>query len=234
MASVDSFPPPSPLNKESLMAATAADNDHFDCRLPQLNAFWAHVAAFGALWGSLEITVGSFLHSLRFPFSGVIMASLGVTLLIAARQIMPRRGVSLATGIIAALCKSISPGGIILGPMVGITLEATLVEIALLALPQARASAILAGSLCALLAAFQKLIAQTIYYGSGIFTLYLSALRRARNWLGLYPTAGWWALAIALGIILALGISAGLIGHSIGRQVLRRLSHTHPSLTHGR
>jgi hypothetical protein len=186
--------------------------------------FWAHVAAFGALWGSIEITLGSFLNTLRIPFGGTLLASLGAMLLVAARQIMPRRGASIATGVVAALCKSISPGGIILGPMVAITVEALLVEVALLVAPRARASAAAAGVLAATWSTFQKVISQVVFFGAGVITLYLTALRRARDWLGLPLTAGWWALFALLAIVAALGAAAGLAGRRIGAESVERLS----------
>ena len=184
---------------------------------------WSHVAAFGALWGSLEITLGAFLHVLRIPFVGVMMASLGALLLVAARQINPGRGTSLATGLVAALCKSISPGGIILGPMIGIATEGALVELALLAAPRSRLGAVLAGTLCAFWAAFQKLLMQLVFYGSDIIELYLEALARARDWLALPVDAGWWALAVLAALLLFMGGAAGLVGRSVGAEAARRL-----------
>jgi len=180
--------------------------------------FWSHVAAFGALWGSLEITLGSFLHALRIPGIGVLLACLGAMLLIAARQIVSARGATLATGIVAALCKSISPGGIILGPMAAITVEALLVELALLVAPRARTSALCAGALCALWAASQKVISQVVYFGGNILALYLAALRQARDGLGLPTSTGWWVLLALLVTLFVVGGSAGLLGRRIGME----------------
>jgi hypothetical protein len=187
--------------------------------------FWAHVTAFGALWGSIEITLGSFLHSLRFPFAGTLLSSLGAMLLVAARQILPRRGASVCTAVIAALCKSISPGGVILGPMIGITTEGILVELALVFAPRARLSAVAAGSLCALWSTFQKVISQVVFYGAGVISLYLAVLRRGRDWLKLPVSAGWWALVGILAVVVLIGGGAGLLGRRIGlrgRQQLDR------------
>jgi hypothetical protein len=186
--------------------------------------FWSHVAAFGALWGSIEITLGSFLHALRFPFAGVLLASLGAALLVAARQVQPDRGLSLATGVVAALCKSISPGGVILGPMIGIATEGLLVELALLVAPQHLLCAAMAGGVCALWATFQKVISQIIFYGAGVIALYLAALRHARAWLGLPPSAGWWALGALLAAVLLVGCGAALVGRQIGRAARNRLA----------
>jgi hypothetical protein len=190
---------------------------------PAGSAPWSHVAAFGALWGSLEITLGAFLHVMRLPLVGVIMASMGAMLLVAARQVYPRRGTTLATGVVAALCKSISPGGIILGPMMGIATEGALVELALLAAPRSRACAVMAGVLCALWAAFQKLFMQVIFYGSDIIELYLAALSRAREWLALPLEAGWWALALLLLLLVFVGAAAGLLGRSVGAEAAHGL-----------
>jgi hypothetical protein len=196
------------------MAAPPSDADRF----------WARAAAFGALWGSVEVTLGSFLNSLRFPFAaGVLLASIGALLLVAARQISPQPGSSLAIGAVAALCKSISPGGIILGPMIGIVTEALLVEIALLAAPRARTTAALGGALAALWAISQTLLHKVVLYGADILVLYLALARRAGAWLGLPDGAGWWALGGLVFLVAAAGATGGLLGRSIGRAAATQL-----------
>lgn len=189
----------------------------------QRNTFTAHVTAFGALWGFLEITVGSFLHTLRFPFAGILLASASAALLVGQRQLLPRRGVSLATGVVASLCKSLSPGGIILGPMIGILTEALLVEVALLPSSRAAACVALAGVLCALWAASQKLVTQYVLYGAKVIDLYLAALGKAGRWLGVSPAAGWWSLAALLVVVALMGGAGGLLGRKIGQDSVRRL-----------
>jgi nucleoside-triphosphatase THEP1 len=186
-----------------------------------IDPFWPHVAAFGALWGVLEITLGSFLHTLRIPFAGVALASAGAGMLVAQRQVLPRRGAALATGAVAALCKSLSPGGAILGPMTGILVEAALVEVALLAFPRAAASAALGGALAATWAAFQKVFVQVLFYGATVIDLYLAILKKAGEWLGIPPEAGWGALGALLGAIVLLGAGLGLAGWSVGREACR-------------
>ncbi|MBW2731955.1 MAG: DUF2478 domain-containing protein [Deltaproteobacteria bacterium] len=188
---------------------------HEDKRL-----FWAHITAFGALWGVMEITLGSFLHALRLPFAGVILASLSAALLVAQRQVISLPGVSLMTGLIAALCKSISPGGIILGPIVGITIEALLVETALLLGPRRVTPALLAGALAALWALLQTLLTKLIYYGMELLELYLALLERAGTWLGLTPEQGWSALLFLMGSVALMGMGMALLGRAVGRAAL--------------
>ncbi|MBN2359325.1 MAG: hypothetical protein JXR83_07715 [Deltaproteobacteria bacterium] len=179
--------------------------------------FWAHAAAFGALWGALEVTFGSFLHSLRVPLSGAMLAALGAALLIAVRQIEPRRGSSLAIGLVAAACKSISPGGIIVGPMVAILAESLLVELALLARPRSAIAAALAGALAVSWTVSQKLISQVVFFGGDVIKLYLEMLAKIARSLRLDAAAGWWVLALVAAILVVIGSSAGLWGRRVGR-----------------
>jgi hypothetical protein len=191
--------------------------------------FWAYAAAFGAAWGTLEITVGSFLHALRLPFAGVLLASVGAALLVAQRQVLPERGLSLATGLVAAMCKSLSPGGIILGPMIGISTEALLVELALLLAPRAAVAAALGGALAALWALSQQLLSQVLFYGGDMLALYVAALARVASWLRLEQRAGVRLLVAILLALLAVGATAGVLGWRAGRACRRRLAARVPA-----
>ena len=182
------------------------------------------MTAFGAAWGAFEITLGAVLHSFRMPLAGVVLSSLGAALLVAQRQLLPARGASLATAAVAALCKSISPDGMVLGPMFAILMEGVLVEAALFAAPRAAVPAALAGSLCALWSAFQKLVTQVVFFGSGVVELYLSALRSAGRALGVSPRAGWTLLAGFCLVAAAVGVAGGLFGRGVGREAARRLA----------
>ena len=93
---------------------------------------WAHPATFGALWGALEATVGSFVHAVKMPFGGTMLAASGAALLLALRVMFPRRGVIIAAGAVCAFVKLVAPSTMILGPMIGILVEAVLIELACL------------------------------------------------------------------------------------------------------
>ncbi len=92
---------------------------------------WLKAAVIGGLWASVEIVIGSFLHNLRIPFAGTILASQGILILIAFNQVWKESGIIFRAGIITALMKSISPSSVILGPMIGIFMEAALLELLL-------------------------------------------------------------------------------------------------------
>jgi hypothetical protein len=190
----------------------------------RLSRFWAYAAAYGALWGAVEVTAGSFLHALRVPFSGVLLASLGAALLVAQRQVLDLRGLTLATGAVAALCKSLSPAGIIWNPMIAIVMEALLVEAALFLAPRSRFSAAAAGSLAAAWAVAQGLLMQYIVYGRTIFDLYVTIVGRTTAWFGVAARTGWAALACVALALLLLGASSGLWGRRVGRVAFERLT----------
>lgn len=93
-----------------------------------LKEIWLKASVLGSIWASIEILLGSFLHNLKIPFSGMILSLIGVWLIISFLQVWKERGLVWRAGIICALMKSISPSAIILGPMIGIFTEALLIE----------------------------------------------------------------------------------------------------------
>ncbi|MBN2797678.1 MAG: hypothetical protein JXX28_00885 [Deltaproteobacteria bacterium] len=168
--------------------------------------------------------MGSLLHTLHLPLSGFALATLGSGLLVAQRQLLPERGATLATGLVAALAKSVSPAGIILGPMVGIAVEALLVELALLPAPRSRALAVVAVTLAASWALSQRLLMTVALYGEEVVSLYLAGLRDAAAFLGLPEEARWVALGALLALVLGAGVLGGSAGHAVGRRAAARLA----------
>ncbi|HPT04887.1 MAG TPA: hypothetical protein PLG86_07070, partial [Bacteroidales bacterium] len=57
-----------------------------------LSDVWLKAAVVGGLWASVEIIIGSFLHNLRIPFAGSILASFGTIFLVAFFQLWPVKG----------------------------------------------------------------------------------------------------------------------------------------------
>ena len=94
----------------------------------KLNDLWLKAAALGSLWASNEIILGSFLHNIRLPLSGTIMSFFSVVFIVAFISRWPQKGLIVRAGIIAALMKSMAPSAIIIGPMIGIIMEAVILE----------------------------------------------------------------------------------------------------------
>src|SRR5512137_1168664 len=101
--------------------------DHEE-RTPSVGKTWLAAALLGSLWAAIEIILGSFLHLSGQWFTGTILAAIGVALMAAATQVWPWKGVLWRAGVICALMKSVSPSAVIIGPMIGIALEAFVME----------------------------------------------------------------------------------------------------------
>ena len=187
--------------------------------------FWAFVTVFGTLWGGLELTLGTFLHVLHVPKTGFIMVALSAMLLIAQRHIFPARWSTLAAGVIAACLKSLSPGGIIVGPIVGILSEALIIEICLLAAPRNVICNTLACSMALLWSQLQSVFKMWIYYGTDFLT---SLVKVIEKFLKIQWTAaiGWSVAGILVLIIVGTGIVAGIVGHRLGKRVLREIEES--------
>ena len=89
------------------------------------------MAVFGALWGLVEISLGSVFHALDLPLSGMALAIVGVMVASIGRLFVPKRGSTIFIGIIAMVLKLFSIGSALVGPMVGILAEALIAELVL-------------------------------------------------------------------------------------------------------
>ncbi len=184
---------------------------------------WRESAAFGALWGALEITLGSFLHSLRVPFTGATLTIIASIVVISARMIFPHRGFCIRAAMVCAILKSFSPGGIIFGPMCAIMGEGLVIELAFLS-PSVRFSAALGGCLASLWTFIQYFVIRLIHFGTDIFKLYLAMIKKAAKSIGVPESWGWPALILAVVITSLIGATAGIIGYNLGNRAKKKLS----------
>ncbi|MHB0869665.1 MAG: hypothetical protein ACYC66_04975 [Chloroflexota bacterium] len=183
-----------------------------------------YVGLFGALWGALEIGFGSYLHVLKVPFSGTIMAAVGITIALVGRSFVAKRGSVLFIGAVTALLKMFSLGGIILNPMIGILFESGLAELGLLSSPRLRrASFVLAGALAVSWDFFHQFFTQGILAGRGILTVYGWTLEQGSRMLGIDQGAAFALLVLLLGLRLVLGAAAGFFAWSLVGAVRRRM-----------
>ncbi|HNT23907.1 MAG TPA: hypothetical protein PKM21_06060 [Anaerolineales bacterium] len=193
----------------------------------------ATLAVFGALWGLVEISLGSVLKTLNIPMSGMVLSAIGLVIALTGRVFVPRRGSTLFIGVIAMLLKLFSLGGVILGPMVGIFTEALVAEIVLsLTGKPRRGSLALAGALGVAWVLVQPFITNPLLFGRTLFTVWLDLLDRGEQLLGLPPSSALWIILGFLLIYLAVGVAAGLLAWSIAHLLQKRLGHPDPSITH--
>jgi ABC-type thiamin/hydroxymethylpyrimidine transport system permease subunit len=186
-----------------------------------------YIGVFGALWGAAEMTLGSLLHVLNVPFSGAVLAGIGITIALIGRLFVPRTGSVLFIGLVTALLKMLSLGGIVLNPMIGIVAESLLAEVVLTLWGRPRrASFVVAGGLAVFWPFVHPFFTQGILAGQGILTVYGWTLEKGANLLGLDPSALLLVLGGLVGVHWLIGIIAGLLAWDAGRIVQLRLRPT--------
>ena len=67
------------------------------------------LAVFGALWGVVEMSLGTVLKSLNIPLSGAVLAAIGLMIAMLGRLFVPKRGATIFIGAIATLLKLFTP-----------------------------------------------------------------------------------------------------------------------------
>lgn len=185
--------------------------------MTDLPSRWINAALLGSLWAAVEIVLGSFLHNLGIPLTGTLLSALGVCLMAAGGQIWPERGIIWRAGVLCALMKSVSPSAVIIGPMIGITLEALVLDGTTRVLGRNAPGYVLGGALATTLPFFQMLIGMIFTYGLNAARLYVAMVdftTRSLRITGIEPLG----LVLAwLGLNLLLGATAAILGMRAGR-----------------
>lgn len=179
-------------------------------RIPETK--WLRAAILGSIWASAEIIIGSFLHNIKLPFAGTILASFAVFLLTAFDRSWKQDGVIIRAGVICALMKSVSPSSVIFGPMIGITLEALMIQLMIRLFGHNLFGYVIGGALAVSTSFFQKLIGLVISYGSSIVEIYEGIVRYSAKSLSLHFTNPNSPIIAILCIYLFAGAIAALIG----------------------
>ncbi|MCG2767626.1 MAG: hypothetical protein L6435_04500, partial [Anaerolineae bacterium] len=127
-------------------------------------------------------------------------------------------------GIITVLLKTLSLGGIVIGPVVAILAEALLIELTLtLAQQPIRRHFVLAGSLAVSWNFFHKFIMMRILYGRGIEQVYVKMVVDGSKVLGIDVNYGLLVIGLLFLMRVAVGAVAGWLAWDLGGAVRRRL-----------
>lgn len=183
---------------------------------------WLKAAIAGGLWASVEIIIGSFLHNLKVPFAGSILASFGIILMVAFFQLWPERGLIIRAGLICALMKSISPSAVILGPMTGILAEAMLLELGIFLFGRNIVGFLLGGSMALFSALAHKVLSLLILYGTNIVKIYLGIFLFASRQINLPDSDPIILVAILVLLYVIIGAIAALVGYLAGKKALKK------------
>jgi len=186
-----------------------------------LSQKWLKASVIGSVWASIEIILGSFLHNLKIPLSGMILSFISVWLLISFLQVWKENGLIMRAGIICALMKSISPSALILGPMIGIFTEAILIELFILMLGKNLIGYMIGGAFAVLATLIQKLVSLLILYGFDFIKilsdLYLFAVKQI-DLEHLRPT---FLIILIVFIYIITGMAGAIAGYTTGLKYLK-------------
>ncbi|MCK5847212.1 MAG: DUF2478 domain-containing protein, partial [Bacteroidales bacterium] len=182
----------------------------------KLNNLWLKAAALGSLWAANEIVLGSFLHNIRMPLSGTVMSFFSVIFILAFITRWPQKGLIIRAGIIAAMMKSIAPSAIILGPMMGIIVEAVVLELFFRISNGRLIIMIIGGGLAVSEVLFQKVVTLLVSFGWDIMLMLDALYEFVARQLGNYSIEGYWAVVILFALYFVSGIIGTLIGRKAG------------------
>ena len=192
---------------------------------------WVFVGLFGALWGAAEMTLGSVLHLIFPPVAdtflvGLIMASIGCLIALCGRVFVPHRGSILLIGLITAVLKAFSLGGVKIGPIIGILAESLLLELGLLVMRRDSYAAFgVAGLLAVSWNFFHRFVMMGLLYGAGFFEVAERMVRDGSRLLGVREELIFVILGVLLAIRMAAGAAAGVTARALAGQIQRRLGH---------
>lgn len=186
--------------------------------LSRLDHRWHKAAYLGSLWASVEIVLGSFLHNIKFPLTGTILSAIGISLLIAGHSLWKERGIVWRAGIICAVMKSVSPSAVIIGPMIGIALEALIVEVIIRLFAGHPAGYFIGSALACTIPLIQKVITYLFTYGTDIAVVIEQLIEFASRSLQYRSLSPINVMLTLISANLLLGFIAAWSGIVIGRR----------------
>jgi hypothetical protein len=181
----------------------------------------SYAVVFGALWGTVEMTVGGLLHTLQLPFSGVLLAGIGALILSCQRSLCPVRGITLTTGFLAAGIKMFSLGGIFLNALLAVLMEAALAEGVFSLLGAGFLGAGLAGFSMGLWSLLQGLFKLVLMYGAEWVRVSKETLVHSGSSWAVPPVVLFWLAAL---LFLSVPAGGGLLGRWTGRRLLKSVA----------
>lgn len=184
---------------------------------------WTYAALFGALWGALEATLGTAVYLGKLPMRGTLMGLAGLLCLVCLRRLQPRPGVCLLAGVVAVFLKVFTLGGLYPGPLIGITVQALAVEIAMTASGGRAVGAAVGGAVTMATNPLQKLAMTWVVAGDEAMRAALELFRASAAVLGLDGLSAELVVGLVVAFAATLGAAGGLWAWWVAGRVARRL-----------
>lgn len=202
------------------------ESDGVSTRLESLMAEmrdWEYVGTYGALSGGIECSLGTWLHSLRFPFTGTVMGSAQAATLSMASKSLGRKELVVWISTIAAGLKALSSGANRIGPTIAIAVQGALFMVGAMIGRWSRLGMLAGAFLVGLWAALQGFFIQYLLLGFEIERAYGMSAYYLQRRLHLSLPNLWVAL-------LLLCLANGLLSVGLTALTLRRWND-HPLTT---
>lgn len=181
---------------------------------------WLKAAVIGSIWAAFEIVFGGLFHSLRLPFAGTFLTFFAIVLLSGFSYKWNDKNLFIKAGLIAALMRSLMPTSVILGPLIGILLEAFIFQISINIFKRNIVAFAFAGILAMFSAIIHKIVSIILLYGFDIVkvleNLYFVLLRVSHLKLPVNQLI----IIVTVAYIFG-GLLAGLTGKYLGESILK-------------
>jgi hypothetical protein len=181
---------------------------------PQISA----CALFGALWGIIETVLGTALHAAHVPFRGLILSCVATVVLVCTKEFARYRGSLVMTGAVAMAIKGLSGGGLVFNPMLAIFLESVIAESIFSLFGIRRLSALVAGSLVVLYTYLHGILAQGVFFGFDIYTVYARAVALVIGTTNVDASFVWRMLLLLAACHIFLGVVAAWFGWNVAQR----------------
>lgn len=182
-----------------------------------------YIAVLAALWAGSENVLGAQLHAMNIPFNGIPLTAIAVFLMVTGRSLVPKAGSTILMGMVVALLRLLSIGGVLLSPMIAILMEALLVELTMTAGATQLAS-LIGGALAEMWSFVHPFLIQPLFFGGQILVIYEKTILAGSKMIGVDPAN---VILIILVIVVLHGIAgivAGVVGWRFSLRAKRVLS----------
>jgi len=172
---------------------------------------WELVGVYGAGSGGVECSLGTWLHAIRFPFTGTVMGSLQAAVLAMASSHIGRKELVVWISTISAGLKAISPGRNRVTPVVAITVQGFLFTIGAFVGRWTKLGFALGAFLVGAWAVFQGFVIQYLFFGRALELTFDASATYLHKQVGVNAPNMWVFVGVMCVLNGALAIAVTLL-----------------------
>ena len=169
-------------------------------------------ALFGALWGVIELSLGTVLHASKLPFRGTILTIVAVVLISVSRSFITYKGSVIAISSVAASLKLITIPGFNITPFIAIIVEGIIGELVFTVLSYNFISSLITGSLILIYTLIHSFVMQGVFFGFNIYNVYIDIINSIGKSINYKGEISYLIIPLIVFIYIFLGSLAGWFG----------------------